>query len=49
MPMVLAQARAPEVSPAPVFSNAMEPSHSLEVQETLWDGECCRFRVKPEN
>ena len=34
------------INPFRAFLNAMNPSHKLEVKETLWEGEKCVFNVK---
>ncbi|PLW95587.1 MAG: hypothetical protein C0593_13775 [Marinilabiliales bacterium] len=34
------------INPFRAFLNAMNPSHILEVKETLWEGEKCVFNVK---
>ena len=35
------------INPFEALLKAMTPSNSLEVEGTLWEGEGCRFRVKP--
>ncbi len=37
------------INPFEALLNAMTPSYSLNVEEMLWDGERCRFRVKPKD
>jgi hypothetical protein len=33
------------INPFAGLARALSPARVLQVQETLWDGECCRFRL----
>lgn len=37
------------INPLKALLKEMEPSNRLSVGHTLWDGNCCEFKVSPEN